>query len=229
MPLPGLPGHEVSVVSESAPPSEARGFVYVRRVEARAKFASGETSEPFTYDIAARTRLDAVVVVPHYRGPDGATWVVLRSALRPPVALRPDEARPVAEPSHLGELWEVPAGLVEEDERSEEGLRRCAARELHEEAGFDVPPSSLQALGPSTFPAPGMIGERHFFFHVEVDPNERVAPPEDGSPLERHAVLADLSLEEALSTCRGGAIEDAKTELALRRLAEMFPSPRGPA
>ena len=173
MPLPGLPGHEVSVVSESAPPSEARGFVYVRRVEARAKFASGETSEPFTYDIAARTRLDAVVVVPHYRGPDGATWVVLRSALRPPVALRPDEARPVAEPSHLGELWEVPAGLVEEDERSEEGLRRCAARELHEEAGFDVPPSSLQALGPSTFPAPGMIGERHFFFHVEVDPNER--------------------------------------------------------
>lgn len=221
MPLPPLPGHKLRVVRESAPPQEARGFIWVTHTELVAEFANGEGSEPFSYDCASRTRLDAVVVVPHYRGADGRRKVVLRSALRPPVALRPKEVWPVPEQETLGELWEVVAGLVEEDERSEAGLRVCASRELEEEAGFSVAAEAIAPLGPSTFPAPGMIGERHFFFHAEVDANARLVPSEDGSALERHALLVDIDLEEALAACRAGRIEDAKTELALRRLAEL--------
>ncbi|MFO0548023.1 MAG: NUDIX hydrolase [Polyangiaceae bacterium] len=226
MPLPPLPGHRVRVDSSKLPPERDRGFLNVRRLEARVAFTTGETSASFVYDCVERAALDAIVVVPHYRAASGERFVVLRSALRPPVATRPREVWPMPEPEHLGELWEVPAGLVEADERSPDGLRRCASRELHEETGFDVAAERIAPLGPSMFPAPGMVGERHFYFHAEVDPASRVTPPEDGSALERHAAIVDVSLAEALEACRTGQIEDAKTELALRRLAELVQRPR---
>lgn len=222
MPLPPLPGHRLRIVSEELPPPEERGFLYVRKLQVAARFA-GEQEErgPASYDCGHRSRMDAVVVVPHYQSERGRI-VVLRSALRPPVAVRPREIWPVPEKDSLGELWEVPAGLVEEDERSAEGLRGCAARELFEETGFEASPADLRELGPSTFPSPGVIGERHFFFHVEVDPKNRKTPPEDGSLLEHAALIADVTLAEALAACRAGQVEDAKTELALRRLADIY-------
>lgn len=224
MPLPPLPGHRLRIVSEELPPQSERGFLYVRKLKVVARFAGEhEESGPAAYDCGHRSRMDAVVVVPHYVGPTGARIVVMRSALRPPVAVRPPDIWPVPEKDSLGELWEVPAGLVEEDERSPEGLRACAARELFEETGFEASAADLRELGPSTFPSPGVIGERHFFFHVEVDPKKRKAPPEDGSLLEHAALIADVSLGDALAACRAGEVEDAKTELALRRLADLFP------
>jgi ADP-ribose pyrophosphatase len=220
-PLPPLPQH-VLVPDGGAEP-EGSPFLTLRREVFRLRFENGERSETFVYDTVHRTRLDAVVIAAHFRGPGGRRRCYLRSAFRPPVATRPLEARPFPERASLGGLWELPAGLVEEDERTPEGVRACAARELHEELGFQVDPAALAALGPSSFPAPGMIGERHFYFHVEVDPASRVAPPEDGSPLERHAAIFDLPLDELLDLARAGELEDAKTELGLRRLAEMVP------
>jgi ADP-ribose pyrophosphatase len=113
--------------------------------------------------------------------------------------------------------------LVEPDERSEAGLRRCAARELYEETGAEVAPEALFPLGPSTFPSPGVIGERHFYFHAEIDAMALVPPVEDGSVLERQAALVTVTIEDALMLVRAGEIEDAKTEIALRRLAELTP------
>jgi ADP-ribose pyrophosphatase len=146
--------------------------------------------------------------------------VVLRSALRPPLRLRPSDGRPLPEPPHSGALWELPAGLVEQGERSEEGLRRCAARELLEETGYRVEASAIKTLGPPTFPAPSIMAERQFFFHVEIDPARRGVPSEDGSVLERHGRVVAVPLDEALELARQGALDDAKTELGLRRLAE---------
>ncbi|MFO0758933.1 MAG: NUDIX hydrolase [Byssovorax sp.] len=220
MKLPPLPRHSLILVDERSAAGEA-GFLEVRRVTLRARFEGGEESAPFVYDIIDRKRLDAVVIAAHYRDGAGLRHVFLRSALRPPVALRPVEVRPYPEEPWLGALWELPAGLVEEDERSPAGLRACAARELMEELGFEVDPTHLRELGPSTFPAPGMVGERHYYFEVEVDPARRAAPTEDGSALERGALIFALPVDEAVDRCRRGEIEDAKTELALRRLAEL--------
>jgi ADP-ribose pyrophosphatase len=78
----------------------------------------------------------------------------------------------------------------------------------------------MKPLGEWTFPAPGMIGERHLFFAVQVDARSRAVPTEDGSALERGAAIVAIPLGDALDHCRRGSIRDAKTELALRRLAE---------
>jgi ADP-ribose pyrophosphatase len=220
MELPELPKHALVMVQESAS-LDAPGFLRLKRMLLRVRFADGTTSEPFEYDAIDRARLDAVVIAAHYRDADGRRQVFLRSCLRPPVAMRDRERSPVVESETLGALWELPAGLVEADERSPEGLRRCAARELLEEVGFTVSPDALRELGPSGFPAPGVIAERHFFFHVEIDPAQIQVPTEDGSPLEKHARVIAVDLEHALGLTRTGALEDEKTELALRRLAEL--------
>ncbi|HEX9295751.1 MAG TPA: NUDIX hydrolase [Polyangiaceae bacterium] len=218
--LPPLPNIKLSIDKDRSEHAPARAYLTIRRLELRAHFPDGSVSDPFFYDVVERKALDAVVVAPHFRDEAGVRKVLLRSALRPPVAFRRREAWPIPERETLGGLWEVPAGLVEPHECSEEGLRACAVRELYEETGAEVPLDALQPLGCSTFPCPGVIGERHFYFHVEIDPASLVPPIEDGSVLERQATLVTVTLEDALALLRAGEIEDAKTEIALRRLAE---------
>jgi ADP-ribose pyrophosphatase len=220
--LPALPKHHLTVVEER-PLHTGPGFLRLRRQIFRVRYEDGSVSEPFEYDSVERSRLDAVVVAPHFRDEAGARHVYLRSSVRPPLVTRREDGRgrPVAEKDTLGSLWELPAGLVEEDEQTPEGLLRCASRELLEEVGFEVDPSAMRPLGPSAFPAPGIIGERHFFFHVEVDASRRITPSEDGSALEKHARIAAVPLDHAIALTRRGDIEDEKTEIALRRLAEI--------
>jgi ADP-ribose pyrophosphatase len=221
--LPSLPRIKLSIDRDRSEHAPRGAYLTLRRLELRAQFPDGAMSEPFFYDLVRRKALDAVVIAPHFRDESGARKVLLRSALRPPVAFRPREVWPVPERETLGGLWEFPAGLVEPDERSEEGLRRCAVRELYEETGAEVALEAMQQLGPSTFPAPGIIGERHFYFHVEIDPTRLVPPVEDGSVLERQASLVTITIEDALALVRAGELEDSKTEIALRRLAELAP------
>jgi len=185
-----------------------------------ARYPDGTVSEPFLYDTVDRQALDAVVIAAHYLAPDGR-HVFLRSSIRPPIYYRP-QVDPVPDTGRRGQLWELPAGLVEPGEAGEAGLRRAALRELHEEAGFPPDGSRLSELGPALYPCPGVIAEKLFFFDIEVDPVTRSDPPLDGSALERFGEVVDLPLSSALSLCRLGGIEDVKTEIGLRRLLEKY-------
>lgn len=208
--LPALPALTVEVVRERV--AHRDGFLHVRRLDLAVVGPDGARSATFGYDVLDRRALDACVIVAHHAGPDGRPHVWVRSCIRPPVALRP------VPPHGTGVLWEVPAGLVEPGEAPDE----TAARELAEELGFTVGATDLAPLGDWTTPAPGFVGEVHHFFHVRVDPARRADPGGDGSPLEDGAVVFHLALADALAACARGDIRDAKTELALRRLADVL-------
>jgi ADP-ribose diphosphatase len=205
-------------VLEDLSPAGAAGFLRLVRRRLRVRYPDGTQSSDFVYDEVARKAIDAVVIVAHFEQ-GGERWVYLRSALRPPLYFRDPGHSPVAEAQN-GALWELPAGLIEVEEQSAHGVFEAGRRELQEELGFVVDSSEFKPLGPPTLPCTGVIAERHFFVEVSVDPAARQEPSLDGSALERFGRVGALPLERALALCREGRIEDAKTELGLRRLAD---------
>ena len=206
--LPDAPKVELESLNESR--IGEGGFLILRRTQLRT-ITGGEVSGAFPYDVVDRRSIDASVMLAHHRDAEGGVWVWLRSSMRPAIALR----GPVPEGSPV--MWEVPAGLIDDGETP----IAAAVREIAEELGFAVTESMLAPLGPRAFPAAGFIGEYHHFFHVEVDPTTRTEPEGDGSLVEAGAEVICVPLGEALAACRRGEIPDEKTELALRRLAEI--------
>jgi len=217
-----FPDLELELVEDISPVVPA-GFLRLVRRRLRVKFPDGSRSDPFSYDEVDRRAIDAVVIAAHFvtsgPGHTAQRWVYLRSALRPPLRFR-DPARSPGGSRETGALWELPAGLIEPGEQSTGGVLRAACRELREELGFLALETDFQMLGPPVWPSPGVLSERLFFVQLEVQPERRDEPSLDGSALERHGKVVAVPLERALELCRAGRIQDAKTELALRRLAE---------
>jgi ADP-ribose pyrophosphatase len=222
--LPAAPEVTLEIVGDRTKTSKCdEGYLRVRRLDLRARWKGRpDPSEPFEYDVVERWNPDAVAVLPHF-DKDGVRHVVLRTCIRPPAAMRREGyvegAPPLPDAAMHGVLWEIVAGLVEKDERTADGLVRCAVRETEEEIGVVVDPAAVRALGGPIFPSAGVVGELIYFYECEVDLSKRRDPGGDGSPLEAHAVIVDLPLARALEACDAGLVPDAKTELALRRFA----------
>ncbi len=213
------PAVTIDVVEDrtSSTPSDG-GFVRVRRLTLRNRYSQGsDPSRDYPYDCVERTATDAVGIVLYARTPDR---VCLRSSIRPPISLRPTYALPIAAASGDPTLFEIPAGLVEPDEHGEEGLRACAARETMEEVGLELAPDAFFRLGAGVYLSPGLCAEKLYFLAAEADPSSARPPTMDGSPVEEAAVIRWIMIPEALEACRSGELEDAKTEVAIRRLAE---------
>ena len=216
-----LPELELELL-EDLSPAGPQGFLRLLRRRLRVRLPDGSQSPPFVYDEIDRRAVDAVVLAAHFER-DGERWVYLRSALRPPLWFRnPQSGRA---PAHeRAPNWELPAGLIEPEEPGELGVLRAARRELLEELGFESSEADFRTLGPAGWPCPGVLGSKHFFLHIEVEPATRSEPVLDGSVLERFGRVLALPLSRAIEFCRSGAISDVQTELGLRRLAEIVAS-----
>ncbi len=217
LPLPRIPRFPrpplvtLDVARDRTAESGARGgFVNVRRVDLVAGYPDGSVSEPFAYDVVERAGIDAVVLVAYQRV-GGEHEVFVRSAVRVPLALRDTCTNEDAN------IWELPAGIIDPGESP----RGAAAREIEEELGFHVPHGSLYEFAPWSWPAPSVLAERQYFFCVDVTGMTNDVPSEDGSPLERGGEILRMPLATLLEKCRAGELRDAKTELALRRFAEL--------
>ena len=99
-------------------------------------------------------------------------------------------------------------------------MSRGQRGELLEELGFSVSLESLRPLGPSTFPAPGFVSPGGISFSKSKSCRACATGRHSTAQQALYPVVVAVSLEEALELCRSGVIEDSKTELALRRLAE---------
>lgn len=211
-----LPQVEVEVLEDRTADARCdQGFLRLRRLVLRNRYPGGERSDAYAYDLVERDAMDAVAIVLFTT--DGR--ICLRSALRPPLAFRSSYAIPLPD-SDGPVIWEVPAGLVEPEERGDEGLKACCARETLEEVGLSVAPESFERLGPAACLSPGVLAEKLHFFAACVDPSQAGKPLEDGSPVEERAVIRFVPIPLALSACRDGRIADLKTETAIRRLHE---------
>jgi ADP-ribose pyrophosphatase len=218
--MPEITG--VEVVDDTVVGREG-GFLAVRRTHLRNRRADGSLSAAFLCDFIVRPYgQDAVVVIAWHRGPDGKVGVLLRECLRPTLWLGRDAAAaPLPEARRLF-LTEAVAGILETGDVGEAGLRARAVAELAEEAGFHVEPSAIQLLGAGTHPSPGAMFEKFYIVAVEVDPSSQREPEGDGSPMEEAATTRWLELDTAIAACVRGELEDAKTELGLRRLRDVL-------
>ena len=101
-------------------------------------------------------------------------------------------------------LLEIPAGTLEPGETP----RETAARELREETGFAA--GSLERLG-GTWMTPGFCSEYiHFFLATSL----RLDPlPQDDD--EQISAPVAMTIDQLLSAVDEGAVEDAKTVVAM--------------
>jgi len=200
------------------------GFLRVHRSRLRNRRADGTVSRPFVCDfVSRRTGPDAVVVALYHRGTAGGpTRVFLREGLRPGLVFgRPQDRLPIPDRSRYLYFTEVVAGVIESGDVGEDGVRRRAAAEVAEEAGYEVDPSTVEFLGAGTFPTPGSMPEKFWLTMVEIqDPDRQLPPSGDGSPMEEGSRTRWADLDQTIAACVEGSIEDAKTELVLRRLKD---------
>ena len=102
-----------------------------------------------------------------------------------------------------GEIWEVPAGIIEPGESWEE----CARRELEEEAG--VTAGELVALT-TIHTTPGFTNEEiHLYAAFDLAPGTARADEDEFLQVVR------LPLSEALRMVRSGEISDGKSLVAI--------------
>jgi ADP-ribose pyrophosphatase len=192
------------------------GFLHVKRLVCRNRRADGSTSRDYRVDVVDRPIPDAVAVLVWRRGPGGLE-VLTRKTLRPAAHFRSTLPLPLPDPHPYLLVEELVAGVMEPEDRGEAGLRRRAAEETREEAGFRVSPDEVEVLGGSFFLAPGILSEKIHPTAVEVTGRAQEAPEGDGSPLEEGATLRWWPIEALLEACRTGAVEDAKTEIMVGR------------
>jgi 8-oxo-dGTP pyrophosphatase MutT (NUDIX family) len=216
---PDAPAIKLEVLETKQEPDN--GFLRINRAKAKFYYPDGSVSEEIIFDQVYRREMDAVVIIAHYNdAKNNEAYVYLRSALRPALALREYHSLPESE--EIANQWELPAGLLEADELGLEGLQRGAQRELLEEVGFEIEAKNLKLLGKRVFSSGGIVGERLFFLEVEVDASLRKEPTLDGSPFERNGEVIVYKLREALQGIKDGHFPDAKTEIGLKRLAEIY-------
>lgn len=217
----------VDVVEDRTASSRCdEGFLRVRRYVLRNTFTDGTVSPPYPCDVLSRRRVDAVAVVLWHRAPDGRRiFVHYREGTRPPIWLRRLKTAELPAPDRRSydRLGEIVAGVLEEDDRGPEGVRQRGAIEAKEEAGYDVDMSKVQPLGDDGFfPSPGVTDEKVYLLAAEIDPETRGHAAGDGSIQEQGTRMVTRELREAIRACRAGEVADAKTELALLRLADLL-------
>lgn len=105
-------------------------------------------------------------------------------------------------------ILELPAGLIDPGEESDEGTKRAALRELGEETGYGTSDAShtvdVKLLSGIQFNDPGLTNATMKLCTVEIelaeDAPEPVAHPDEGEYIERHLLPLPTLYEELQRT-----------------------------
>ena len=219
----------IDIVLTSSEEYDGGKYLRWRRMHLQNRRADGSLSPPYICEFADRPRhgTDAVALVLWRRDAAGQAEVLLRRGLRPTLRFgRPNERLPQPDAAPYLQLTETVAGILEEGDHGEAGIRMRASLEAWEEAGLRVAPEAIELFG-RVFLSPGISPECCYLAGAEVGYETAAIPEGDGSPMEEGSRQRFVPLSEALALCDRGAIEDAKTEVLLRRLAARLADPQG--
>lgn len=210
---------EIEVLGEGGL-DDRPSFIRVRRIQLRHRYEGDRFSAPYLFDVLEGSFADAVAVVLYSIDQEGKISVGVRRGVRPSIYLRknnPAKAALDGTPRLL--YYEIVAGGIEYDDLKGLGIDGRAAREVREEAGFQVRPEDVVALGEATVSSPAYGMEKIHYRAVRVDPEQARQPHGDGHPLEEVGDFQFCELVKAIAWCRSGVIQDSKTEIGLLRLA----------
>ncbi|HLQ27742.1 MAG TPA: NUDIX hydrolase [Ktedonobacteraceae bacterium] len=123
-------------------------------------------------------------------------------------------------PAIQKKMWELPAGLVEVNERNTPEI--AAARELREETGYLADKWRFLTR---EYPSPGFSTEAiTIYLATQVHPAPDAAIPDIPSDPTEIVQVRWIPLDEALTCCQNGEIEDGKTLLGLNLVQNMLMS-----
>jgi nudix-type nucleoside diphosphatase (YffH/AdpP family) len=117
---------------------------------------------------------------------------------------------PTYEKTKNGWLYELPAGVVDDNETPTDAMKR----EIEEETGYRV--DAVKEIF-SFFLSPGSSSERIFFFFGRIKPSQKISK---SGGLENEDIRSiHIKVHDALKMLEEGKIEDAKTIIGLQWLA----------
>ncbi|MCK5878551.1 MAG: NUDIX hydrolase [Holophagae bacterium] len=184
------------------------------------EYEDGARSRPYRNEFFDRKGLDCVAVLPYRRETDRLEIGILR-AFRPTVYFRFEKETPLPEHAYTW-IYESVAGSLESGDIGEKAVRDRAVMELDEEAGFQISSEKLMPLGAGFFPSHGQSTEKIFLFAADVSGMEQGNARGDGSVNESLNVIEFHEINEILSMCREGRIEDPKIEIGVSRLKNVL-------
>lgn len=187
----------------------------IRRYRLQNHYADGERSREYAIDVIDHRGQDAVGILPYWQE-KGETHVLLLKCFRPAQTFR--VVNPLSDPMVI----EVIAGVLEDGEHDEAGVRRRAVAELAEEAGIIADTADLTLLGKPFLSSPGLFTEMIWLAAIPIDPTRLVSPSLDGSVMEELIEPFPVTLDTARRLCLEGVIMDAKTEIALERFVRLI-------
>lgn len=210
------PNHKVTILKELY--NSGPGFLTLRRANVQFSYEDSNDIKEMVIDYIDRKICDAVVIIPWFVE-NNKTYIVLRSSIRSQFMFKDFAVSERYERSNIGNFWELPAGLIEENEVGESGVINAAKRELLEEVGVDLPIDNLTSLGPRRYSSVGLLPERLYFISANFKKEQMKQPTLDGSPMELHGKLWPVELNSIVDQINDGSIiVDTKTEIGIMRL-----------
>lgn len=218
------PVKDAKYLHKSPPVELNTGFSILERYVVVNEYRDGSYSDAYNCDIVSRRSIDGVGIIP-YAYIEGELNVLLISNFRA-VALFREKILGKKELKDIDEytlsMVEVPAGILEESElklkKIEDGVKRCASRELLEETGYRIEPKHINMLGSFYYSSPGIITERIFVTTCDITGKKPEEPKTDGSVMEENIKPFFLPLKDAMKWCEEGVIRNALAEIAVNRL-----------
>jgi len=211
--FPARPNHKLTINSVN---DRSTGFLQAKSAACTFIYADGSSKDMVIDYVDRKKSLDAVVICAWAKIND-EDYVYLRSCIRPALDLRnwDETGRPEYYPLNQ---WELPAGLIENEEKGLKGINNAASRECKEEIGAYVNPNGFAPLGHCVFSSVGISGERLYFVHTEIDPKHVEVATLDGSALEENGEVVLCEMACVMDAIDQGHIQDSKTVIGIERL-----------